>query len=398
MNKTASKFLANIKFAEETYLDGVESILLKFRNDKERIDSMANKFIPEEKKKYLDQCVPEILQTARHKLGLAEQAFRSELKRNIAGMKEELQGAINAPIPPAFTERLSFYRAANLTPSKTETEALISMAGKNPLAVRAVAQLLDDTNAPFKIESRAIEAFEKDLQDLDDLAEMPLVHSPASVHHELCEVMQGQRKATRTAAGWREIGYTWDGSVDLLLHGTAVTSRLKALESVSDAWSADVTYSLREREHVAAEKKAKQEAEDNGEKYQPEPEPSSSVHIENRDSAVQLAREIGAETAAGKAAAAIKVCEFCGTGFLPHHSEQRFCSRSCAASFRNLGKYHEQKMMEQEAGAVTWRQRRERGEQRGVCLLCMKMFWTSEPRQFCSPACQSFWEATKNAR
>lgn len=304
MNKTVSRFLNNIKFAEETYLDGVETILLKFRNDKERIDSMANKFIPEEKKKYLDQCVPEILQTARHKLGLAEQAFRSELKRNIAGMKEELQGAINAPIPPAFTERLSFYRAANLTPSKTETEALISMAGKNPLAVRAVAQLLDDTNAPFKIESRAIEAFEKDLQDLDDLAEMPLVHSPASVHHELCEVMQGQRKATRTAAGWREIGYTWDGSVDLLLHGTAVTSRLKALESVSDAWSADVTYSLREREHVAAEKKAKQEAEDNGEKYQPEPEPSSSVHIENRDSAVKLAREIGAETAAGKAAAA----------------------------------------------------------------------------------------------
>ncbi len=67
-------------------------------------------------------------------------------------------------------------------------------------------------------------------------------------------------------------------------------------------WSKDC--SLREREHVAAEKKAKQEAEDNGEKYQPEPEPSSSVHIENRDSAVQLAREIGAETAAGKAAAA----------------------------------------------------------------------------------------------
>lgn len=296
MNRQTKMYIDAILSAETTYTNTVGNALLQYRDSEEKINRAARAYKDEQS--YKAQHLPAAQQVARDAMGRAEMIYRKAIQDSVTGLKNELKASINAPISSVFTQRLAFYRTANLTPTRTETEALLTMAGKNPLAIRAVAKLLDDQKAPIMLECRAISEYETDLKNLDDLATMPLLHAPYEVHTEMCECMKGQEKATLTANGWKMLGSRWSGSVELLMQQAAVTERIKAIEKAADTWSADVTYSLREREHAAAVAKAKEEAENNGEEYTPEREPVSSVHVEKRDNeAVEMAAQLGKETA-----------------------------------------------------------------------------------------------------
>ncbi|MBR3017358.1 MAG: hypothetical protein IKH57_09835 [Clostridia bacterium] len=296
MNTKVKSLIANIMDAETIFQNDVGNALIRYRADKAKITMTASRFKSEYEKQYVDENLPVLKQSARDALGRAEQSFRKSLKENVDGLKKELKSAISAPISAAFTERLAFYRAASLTPSQTETEILLQLAGKSPIAISAIAKLLDDQNAPIFVECRSVADFEKDLKNLDDLTEMPLLHSPNEVHNELCDIMKGQPKLTRTANGWKSIGYSWEDSADLLMQGTDVSCRLKKLADVADTWAADVSYQLREREHAADTAKERQEAGDSGKHFKPEAEPESAVHIEFRKTGgIELARELGKE-------------------------------------------------------------------------------------------------------
>lgn len=302
MNKVAQRHVAAIMDAETVYSNRTGTALLEYRQRKAQIISAAKAYKDEQS--HIDKYLPEAREMARDALARAEYSYRNTIKTAVAGLKNELQAAISAPIPQTFTDRMSFYRAAALTPTKTEAEALLKMAGKNPLAIRAVAKLLDDTKAPIRIESRAVEKYEEDLAMLDNLAEMPLVHAPDEVHSELCEVMAGQPAPNKTSTGYRNIGNTWT-STQLLVNGRFITHDLKEIEAAADSWSADVTCQIREREHAADVAKAKEEAENAGEEYTPEREPVSSVHVEKRGAdGVELAAELGRQISENNANAA----------------------------------------------------------------------------------------------
>lgn len=302
MNATAKRHVTAIMNAETVYMNSAGNALLDYRQRKAQIISASKAYKNEED--HVAQHLPTAKEIARDALARAEYAYRSTLKAHTEGLKTELQAAISAPIPAAFTERLSFYRAAALTPTKTEAEALLQMAGRNPLAIRAVAKLLDDTEAPVKIESRAVEQYEKDLDTLSELANMPLVHAPDEVYAELCDTMAGQPAPTRTRDGYKNIGDTWS-KLGLLTNGKFVTSRIKDISAAADAWSADVTYQIREREHAADVAKAKEEAETAGEEYTPEREPVSTTSVEKRGTnGVELAAELGRQISENTANAA----------------------------------------------------------------------------------------------
>lgn len=292
MNQTAKRQLEAILGAETTFENAVGTALMEYRTSKEQIRSAASAYKDEQS--YIDERLPAAQNVARGKIERAEQSFRKALMDNTTGLKSELRSAVNAPIPQAFTDRIAFYRTANLTPTRTEAEGLLSMAGKNPLAIRAVAKLLDDTGAPVRIESRAVEQYEADLTALEELAEMPLIHAPYECFTELVETMSGQPMQTKTRDGYRDVGHTWDRT-KLLINGSLISGKLKDIAASADAWSADITFTVREREHAEAVAQAKKEA---GEEYQPETEPASSARLEERGtSAVEIAAELGRETA-----------------------------------------------------------------------------------------------------
>ena len=296
MNARTKIYLDGIKIAEHDFLDKANNILLRYRAEKEKIISISKRYKDEDS--YINENLPKAKQSARDALTKAETTFRETLRKNIIGMKTELKATISTPVPKEFSEQLSFYRTAGLTPSRTETEALLELGKRSPLSVKAVAKLLEDTHADIKIQCRSIEDYEKDLADLDDLAEMPLISSPFSTHTELVDVLRGTPKLTRTAVGWRNTGETWADSVAVLLQTSAVSTRLKALENVADSWSADVTDILREREYDSLVNTEKEAAEKAGKEYVPEKQPTSSTTITERENAeIALAKQLGKEIA-----------------------------------------------------------------------------------------------------
>ena len=295
MNKTVLKYINGIRDGETAYLNTTGNILMRYRDEKAKIVATSKRYKNEEE--YIQQTLPRVKQETRDALARAEGDFRKCLTENIAGLKTELKMSVSATVPQAFSEKLAFYRASGITPSRTETEALLELGLRSPLATKAVQKLLDDVNAPIKIEARAIEDYESDIANLDDLASMPLVSCPLEVHAELTDVLRGQPKATRTAMGWRDVGEKWNGSVDVLMQSMAVSNRLKALESNADAWTSDISWVLREREYADGLAKQIEDATATG-KFEPETQPETSTRIEDRnDPAIALAKEIGAEKA-----------------------------------------------------------------------------------------------------
>ncbi|MBR1606976.1 MAG: hypothetical protein IJ664_04630 [Clostridia bacterium] len=301
MNKKAKMYLENITNGEKDFLEDVDAVLLHFRAEKAKIVAEAS--IYKDEKKYSLPKIDELKKTARQQLRTAEARFRATIQKSREGLKEELSAAINQPIPAGFAERLAFYRQSGMVPSRTEVEALLDLGQKSPLAVAAVRKLLDDLEAPIRLECRTIKQYEQDLQSLDQLAAMPLVHSGTDVHPELVEVLKGEPRPTRTAGGWRDIGERWTDGVSLLLNGAAVGQHLKQIEKNADAWSADITYSLAERAAQADAEAARKVAELTGDEYQPQPDPPSSTSIADRETNGEaLARELGKQSADAVAA------------------------------------------------------------------------------------------------
>ena len=305
MNKTAQRYVNAIADAETAYLNSTGTALLEYRQRKAQIINASKAY--KDESSHVDKYLPEAKSIARDALARAEHALKNAIKTNLEGLKRELQTSINQPIPQGFAERIGLYRTAALAPNRTEAEVLLTMAGKNPLAIRAVSKLCDDTKAPVRVDSRSIDQYEADLDALAALAEQPLLHCPNETFSELSEVMKGEPMPTRTANGYVNIGNTWN-SMALLIACQTIPSKIRSIEKNADAWSADVTYQLREREHAAEVAKAKEEAENAGEEYKPEQEPTSTTGIEARNTAADLLAEQGRQHSenAAKAAQALQ--------------------------------------------------------------------------------------------
>lgn len=297
MNRKAKAAIDNVVSAYETFQKENEKSLLSFRWSVQRAEKESEKYRDAEG--YIAEKKKDAIAKAREELGQAESAFRAEIRKSIDVLKTELSAAITAPIADGFAERIALYRSAALAPSRSEVEALLTMAGKNPVAVRAVAKLLDDTSAPVKVTTRQIDEFESDVAALEDLSRGPLVSSPYGVHSELCAVVAGQPKPARRNDGeYIHVGHVWD-SLDLTIQRAALASKIARLREAADSWGADVSYQIAERLDKAETAQEKQAAEDAHEEFTPRPEPTSTTGIEKRGGAgVELAASIGREKAA----------------------------------------------------------------------------------------------------
>lgn len=292
MNRTNKRIFDNIKAAEAAYNHDAEAALMEYAKQKRTIEAEAAKL--KDETTYRQQHLAEAKQAARLGLKRAEDQFRSTVRTAREDLNRELKAAIKTVIPAGFSEAMKFYRDTGLTPSKTETEALLETGGKSLLAVQAVAKLLDDLGAPIRVDAPTVASFEADVAELDELAAGPLFHAPDALHSEAVEIMRGTPKPTWTAAGWRDVGEMWDQGVEVIAQRVAVLSRLQRILDRENAWSSDVTCELREREHEDAVKIEKEVAEITGENISPD-EPESTVTITDAadDAAIEVARELG---------------------------------------------------------------------------------------------------------
>lgn len=86
-----------------------------------------------------------------------------------------------------------------------------------------------------------------------------------------------------------------------------------------------------------------------------------------------------------------KLCSRCGSYFVPATPCQKYCCEHCkkrAAAFRRRSAAHSE---EDEEHAREWRKRWEQGEERTVCLNCLKMWWSKKQYDFCSLGCWAIY-------
>lgn len=294
MNETVKTVFSTLRQGQICYENAVLAALLAFRRQKEKITAEASAYKDEDAycRQHLDPAKEEALSAVRK----AEIAFRNDLKNSSMHLHKELETALAEPIDAAFAAKIAFYRASGLTPSKTESEILLKQAGKHPAAVAAVAQMLDDAASKWRVTGRSVADFEDDLAALDRLVDQPsLLYAPHEAHAELCDILRGKPNGKPGARTWGDdIGGV---SVELLTNRAAIVTALKRLEDAAPAWTGGVSYGLREAENRDEIESRRQKAEAHGETFIAPEEPQNSTieDVPARESALELAKEIGAE-------------------------------------------------------------------------------------------------------
>lgn len=291
MNRQCKHIFDGLRDADERYISATTTILDAFTGKVKRISDEAKAY--KDEKQYVAMHSEIARRDAQDALNAEESRFRSAVRDARASLESELDKAISAPVPSAFTERLAFYRTAQITPGRTEAAAMLKLAGKSLLAVNALGKLLDDTSSPVRVDAPSVADFEADVETLRQMEEAPLHHAALDHHADMSEVLKGSPMPTRTADGWQNIGEMWDG-LPLLMLAQGVRGKLDRLQERADVWSADVSSELRERESAAVAAAKKDIAEITGEDYNDE-EPASTVTISDAadDAAIETARELG---------------------------------------------------------------------------------------------------------
>ena len=170
----------------------------------------------------------------------------------------------------------------------------------NKTAQRQVTAIMDAETAYMNSTGTALLQYRQRKAQICDAAKA----YTDEVYSELCEVMAGQPAPNKTSKGYRSIGNTWS-TIQLLTNGKFIAHNLKEIKAAADAWSADVTYQIREHEHDEEVARAEEEAENAGEEYKPEREPVSTTSVEKRGSnGVELAAELGRQISENNANAA----------------------------------------------------------------------------------------------
>ena len=183
-------------------------------------------------------------------------------------------------------------------PSKPEIETLLSLGKHHLAALRAVEKLLADQHSPYQVDFVDVDGFENDIAQIEKLSKSQICYADLEYFTELCAVMKGQPSLIVRGNGeLYDAGYTFD-NVKLTMLCAMQPGTINSVTSHADTWSADITWSVREREAKEAEADEKAIAEMLGEEYEPATAPISSTSIDQRETSdIKLAVEHGQEVA-----------------------------------------------------------------------------------------------------
>lgn len=247
MNKFVKTTFDSISREAESYRNSVKSALLDYRQEMEKAKKEAGVY--KDEAEYIKGKKNDARRTAQVAIQLAENAFTVAVGVEAKSLRDDLHQHLTTRPSPAFLDALRLYYDFNITPSRSEIEALMELNGGNTLGYRALNRTLEKTRAEYRVDAPDSTTYEADLAALDELAEGHIMFIPRELHHEGVEVFGGEPRPIRRADGSRvDTGYRWD-SVSVLTASANYEGKVKALDEMADRWSSTVLPSMK---HVSA--------------------------------------------------------------------------------------------------------------------------------------------------
>lgn len=290
MNSRNKAIFVGLSGKIERYNEKVVGLIDRYAREVEAARREAGKYKDEDA--IFELRKRECATDAKQQLAAASASFADDVRHSVEELKGELNKALSEPVDAGLLDQLRIAREFGLTPTRGMVEAWLDRNAGNVVGLMAIQSILNSSNAKCRLEFDGVEAYEKDLQALERLADTCDHYAPGNAHNALCDVYRGEpRTVIRPDGTMVETGDTW-GSVNLIIRRAEVEDTFKAISGMGERWAAGVTYELADQVSTVLEKESD---EDNNET--PAEPTAPSARIEDNDLSVELAQANAAERA-----------------------------------------------------------------------------------------------------
>jgi len=303
MNKQNELTLKHITNRARQYANKISEILDGYNVQMEKTKNEAkirkdeSEFIATNQKKHSE--------ATRRLLQKEQEAFASEVRHDAETLKDQLEQTLFRPLSAAFIQQITTMRTFGIAPSKMQLEILLSMNAGNLLGLKVLNALLKETNSKFTVQFYDVTDYESDLATIEHLAENSDHYIPTDHHAVGCDLYRGTDKVIKRPDGQEvHTGFEWD-SVALLLRNSAVDGDVKAIESMVQRWSADVSTAIMDKASASIKAEAAEQARVEGKTAPDDPDPESTATVQDTSAeteAIALARKLGQEKSGNIAA------------------------------------------------------------------------------------------------
>ena len=305
MNAKNKQIIESILHRCKQYDVKVDAILSHYADKMKETETQVRHYKEEYAKTVIAEQQKKLVSDARRLLEAEYEEFVSDTRRDAEELRSQLMVHFMRPCKDTFIQQLQIIKDFGIKPSRIQLEVLIEMNNGNSLGLQSLAAVLETNKSDYAIKFTAMEQYENDLETIERLCRNADHFVPHDQHSAGCAVYRGQPITYyRTDGSTYENGATWD-SISLISCNAAMNSAVSEIEAMRDRWAADVSTEIMDRASAEFAKERAQESADMGLKLPEEPDPVSSTSIEpSKNHVIEIAKSIGRETAAGKAAAA----------------------------------------------------------------------------------------------
>lgn len=232
---------------------------------------------------------------ARERIRKAQDSFQVTARQTAKGLREQLEEAILAPVSSAFLRLAETLSTFGVAPSRLELDALMTLSEGNLTATRCLDSLLKKTNAPFSLTYKKPDDYVKDLEMIESLGSDDYFCSPLDLHHEMCEIFNGQRVSRDENSVTYKRNVTFENT-EMMILGRTFDSAMESLEGMIASWASDIHYNAANALSQEMEETEKRVAKELGQ--EPDlPNYDSPTKVNEDGESFALAAELGRQSA-----------------------------------------------------------------------------------------------------
>ena len=232
---------------------------------------------------------------ARERIRKAQDGFQVTARQTAKALREQLEEAILAPINTGFLRLAETLSTFGVAPSRLELDALMVLSEGNLTATRCLDSLLKKTNAPFSLTYKKPDDYVKDLEMIESLGSDDYFCSPLDLHHEMCEIFDGQRVSRDENSVIYKRNVCFENT-EMMILGRSFDSAMESLEEMISSWACDIHYDAVNALSQEMEEDEKRVAE--ALDQEPNlPTYNSPTKVNEDNESLALAKELGQEKA-----------------------------------------------------------------------------------------------------
>lgn len=284
------------------HMENVAGVYAAYTQDANNAAEYSSQF--KDEKNVLSKRLENISSNSRNILDDEYKTFHGYMKGNLSSMEKSLQTYLSEPLNDNFLSKLRLYSDFGVPMSRTEVITLLKLNGSNPFGLKTLAAVMKQTNTPYTLKYRNVEALEDDLQLIRQLTTVR--YTPEAYHMVAINLMSDTSVTyLRDDGSSYQTGTKYTGQ-QILMDRSTLLQALNMLDRIEQAWTADITTPAIERasadqlKHME-EVNERMRAEGVSEEYMDDTSiPESTTRIE-KDQTIENGKSQGRQSAEGQA-------------------------------------------------------------------------------------------------